>query len=116
MSIKDSVANPQDIVRCVVLANQDTSNIANLGGMQLVGIIAPANITSKGISFLVSADSGVTFSPLYDKDGVLVTVHVDGIQRYVGLGTSFHGIHVVKLQTSDIELADAVFMLIVEAD
>lgn len=68
-------------VSSVISSGESESSPVFLGGLRLFGIIMPEGWTDASISFLVSFDSGISWSPLkslYDGSEVSGVVGVNG--------------------------------------
>ena len=88
MSAKDQLPNIIETVTATIASSGTTSNACALGSLRLFGIITPAALTGTALTFLVSYD-GVSFNPLYDANGSIVTVTV-GVNRYIALDPTLY--------------------------
>jgi hypothetical protein len=77
----------------------------------LVALSTPSSLTLTSLTFEVSAD-GVTYQPLYDKEGQPVTIYV-AANRYITLDPAlFAGIRYLRLVGNAAVAADRTFTLI----
>lgn len=99
-------------VPLTIVSGQQTSASNRTGFKSTpVAVIFPAAMTGTGITFEVS-DDGVTFYPLYNSSGALVSItKVNGAYHALN-PTDFAGVQEVKIKSSGNEGSDRVFKLI----
>lgn len=96
-----------------VVANGATESAhVQLSGHVLIGVAVPATITSTTAELQTSIDAGVTWLPIYDRDGVKYSLAL-GASRYVALPPGdIAGLHNVRLKTGSAEGAARTFTLV----
>lgn len=69
MTEKDLVFDARDSVNATILSGQTVSDVVDLGGARLVGVITPSSLTGTAMTFQASTASDGTFTPVYKTDG-----------------------------------------------
>ncbi len=99
--------NRPDLGTVTVAINTQLSSAFNLYGCTFVAFETPAAITGTTYSFYGSLDGGVTYVPIYDKNGSLYTyVSVAASRSYpIDNANIFVGYDSIKLNTGMNEAA-----------
>jgi len=88
-----------------------TSEVVNLNGFGMVGIILPAALTSTSMTFTGSQDN-VTYSALYNVAGTQLAITVATSRIVLFSPGDFVGINYLKLIAGSAEGADRVIQVI----
>ncbi|QEX18501.1 hypothetical protein FRZ44_38080 [Hypericibacter terrae] len=75
MTIRGEVNLPRDTVTATVANGESLSDVVDLGGMSLTGIVMPADWDAADLTFQASPTGvGASFADLYDAAGTEITV------------------------------------------
>lgn len=85
-----------------IASGQTVSDSVQLNGFGMVGIILPAALTSTSMTFKGSQDN-VTFTPLYNTSGVLLTATVGVSQIVLFVPGDFVGVNYLQLVAGSAE-------------
>lgn len=72
--MRHTVVNISDTLTATILSGQSVSAAVNLGGLRLFGLVMPAAWTTANLTFQMSPDNGVSWSNIFDINGVEFTV------------------------------------------
>jgi len=82
-----------------IASGQSLSDQVAIGALVPIGIVLPGAWTAADLSFAVSHDDGITFSPLFDM-AAEVTASAAAASRYIALDPAkFVGINHLKIRS-----------------
>ncbi len=101
--------NPIDSQEVFTIPNSsDTSNVIDLGGSRLLGLLHPAALTGTSLDIEGSFD-GVTFFKLVNTSGVVLSVPFSASRGMTFVPADFAGWRFLRLVSDSSEGADRVF-------
>lgn len=69
MSLKDTYSSAWEALPVEIESGASLTNIINLGGLRLFGIIMPPEWTTANLTFQMSPDAGTTWVDMLDQNG-----------------------------------------------
>jgi hypothetical protein len=97
----------------VVPINTTFSNMVNLYGTRLVGIITPSALTSTSIGFQAASTAAGTPVAVYNSSGIIAVTVATAAARYIALNPNDYAcINNIRISTGSTELAARTFTLV----